>query len=113
MKPLNFGNLKGVSGRRKSKKSAHRDRCLRIDKKIERRNNKVKLEEVKCHNIYGGQLKAATLSDKIKFIVDEIIEDILNRSGLGDEWEQIDKDIQEEIKEKWCKIINETLEESK
>jgi hypothetical protein len=38
-------------------------------------------------------------------IVHEIIDDILDRKGLGDEWEAIDEDAQDEIKEAWRKII--------
>lgn len=47
--------------------------------------------------------------ETIKNIIDEIIEDIQDRKGLDNEWENIDKNIQEEIKEEWFKIINKKL----
>ena len=47
--------------------------------------------------------------ETIKNIINEIIEDIQDRRGLGDEWDNIDKDIQEEIKKEWFKIINKKL----
>lgn len=37
-------------------------------------------------------------------VVNNIVEDLLDRSGLGDEWENIDDDIKEEIKKEWVKI---------
>lgn len=39
MKPYGHPKLKGISGRRKSKDSDHRRRCLRVDKKRARREN--------------------------------------------------------------------------
>jgi hypothetical protein len=38
-------------------------------------------------------------------IVEKIIDDIRDRQGLGDEFDAIDEDIQEEIKAKWIAII--------
>lgn len=37
--------------------------------------------------------------------VQDIIKDMEDRSGLGDEWDQIASYVQEEIKETWSKII--------
>ncbi|HEY6022481.1 MAG TPA: hypothetical protein VIY48_22245 [Candidatus Paceibacterota bacterium] len=37
-------------------------------------------------------------------IVAEIIADLRDRRGLKHEWNQIDSDIQQEIKEEWIKI---------
>jgi hypothetical protein len=34
-----------------------------------------------------------------------IVSDITGRSGLGNEWEQIDEEIQEEIMAEWLEII--------
>ena len=46
------------------------------------------------------------LNDQLaKLIVEELIEDISDRRGLKHEWEQIDDDIQQEIKSEWSKII--------
>jgi len=36
----------------------------------------------------------------------DIIYDISDRGGLGNEWEQIDGEIQDEIIDKWVKIID-------
>jgi hypothetical protein len=38
-------------------------------------------------------------------IVTEIIDDLCDRSGLQNEWDGIDEDIQSEIRETWIKII--------
>jgi hypothetical protein len=38
------------------------------------------------------------------FIVDGIIADLKDRGGLGDEWDQIDEDTQQEIRETWIEI---------
>ena len=43
--------------------------------------------------------------EKAEKIVDEIIEDISGRSGIGDEWDMIDSDIKEEIKSDMVAII--------
>jgi hypothetical protein len=44
-------------------------------------------------------------SEKIEiaaqYIVDQIISDISDRCGLGNEWESIDGDTQDAIKEQW------------
>lgn len=37
--------------------------------------------------------------------VHEIIDDLSDRRGLGQEWDQIDEDIQQEIMNKWMDII--------
>lgn len=46
-----------------------------------------------------------SIKEKMEHIVqesvDSIITDIEDRKGLGDEWYQIDDEIQEEIKEEW------------
>lgn len=42
-------------------------------------------------------------------IAEMIAEDIGGRCGLGNEWEQIDSDIQAEILETWTRIIEEEL----
>ncbi len=38
-------------------------------------------------------------------IVEKLIRDITSRSGIGNEYESIDEDIQEEMKETWIDII--------
>jgi hypothetical protein len=38
-------------------------------------------------------------------IVDEIVNDLSDRSGLQNEWEQIDCDLQREIKHTWTNIV--------
>jgi hypothetical protein len=42
-------------------------------------------------------------------IVNEIINDICDRSGIGDEWDNLDKDVEEEIIDGWKEIILEIL----
>jgi hypothetical protein len=42
-------------------------------------------------------------------IIDEIVKDIEDRRGLGDEWNAIDEEIQEEIKNKWLEIIKSNI----
>lgn len=46
-----------------------------------------------------------------KNIVNAILDDISDRRGIGDEWDGIDEDIQDKIKEKWEEIINVILKE--
>lgn len=36
----------------------------------------------------------------------DLINDLSDRRGLRQEWEEIDGDIQDEIIDKWCKIID-------
>lgn len=38
-----------------------------------------------------------------------ILRDLCDRSGLENEWERIDEDIQEEILEAWVKIVKSKL----
>jgi len=42
-------------------------------------------------------------------IVEAIIDDLMSRKGLGDEWDQIDDDIQGEIREAWVAIVRAAL----
>ena len=49
----------------------------------------------------------------IEKIVMEIVEDICDRRGLSDVWDEIDEDIQEEIKNTWCCIIANNIEQPK
>lgn len=37
--------------------------------------------------------------------VDKIIKDIQGRSGIGNEWDEIDDEIREQIREEWVEII--------
>ena len=45
--------------------------------------------------------------------VKQIISDIYDRSGLGNEWSMIDDDVQAEIIEAWTAIIKTQLEKYK
>jgi hypothetical protein len=38
-------------------------------------------------------------------IVEAILEDLTDRRGLRHEWERIDEDIQEEIRQTWITIV--------
>lgn len=50
--------------------------------------------------------------EEIEKIIQNIIRDICYRRGIGSEWEQIDDDIQEEIKDEWRLIIKEVLNDN-
>jgi len=43
--------------------------------------------------------------ERAKKIVHSIIDDLSDRRGLRQEWEKIDEDIQNEIKESWISIV--------
>ena len=43
--------------------------------------------------------------------VKKIIEDIQDRRGIGDEWDDIDASIKKEIRKKWFEIIDENIDE--
>jgi len=43
--------------------------------------------------------------EQAKETVSKIISDISDRSGLGDEWDNIDEDIRDEIRGKWIDIV--------
>ena len=45
------------------------------------------------------------MNDAITDVVEGIVDDILSRKGIGNEWEMIDEDIQEEIKAEWVVLI--------
>jgi hypothetical protein len=47
-----------------------------------------------------------------KLAVEALIKDLKDRQGIGDEWEQIDSDIQEEIKDTWTMIVLNEIENS-
>ena len=38
-------------------------------------------------------------------IVDEIVDDLSDRSGLGNKWDQIDEDVKNEIIDTWADIV--------
>jgi len=50
------------------------------------------------------------LRSTAKRIVKEIINDLSDRAGIGSEWDSIDSDIQEEIKERLTEIVLEGAE---
>lgn len=53
------------------------------------------------------------MTDKrlIALIIGDIIFDIKDRRGIGNEWDAIDDDIKKEIKEEWGIIIGSRLNE--
>jgi hypothetical protein len=53
------------------------------------------------------------MDKKIVHAVDAIILDLSDRRGLKQEWDQIDDDIQQEIKETWAGLINRELNREK
>lgn len=40
-----------------------------------------------------------------KKIIEALINDLSDRSGLGDEWDQIDEETEQEIKKEWLAIV--------
>lgn len=42
-------------------------------------------------------------------IVDKIIEDLTDRRGLRQEWEQLDEEIQQEIRQSWIELVDVAL----
>jgi hypothetical protein len=48
--------------------------------------------------------------EKAKQIVDGILEDLLGRRGLRQEWEGIDLEIQDEIRGTWEAIVRKELD---
>ncbi len=42
-------------------------------------------------------------------IVEDIVADLTGRRGLRQAWEDIDDDVQEEIKKKWITIVDEAM----
>jgi len=53
--------------------------------------------------------KKASKRQLAKTIVKRIIEDLEGRSGLGNEWEYCDSDVQAEIKQTWSQIVEKEL----
>lgn len=53
------------------------------------------------------------IDEKAKQAVTAIIEDLSDRSGLGDSWSEIDEDIQAEIVAKWEKSVADAMREMK
>jgi hypothetical protein len=49
--------------------------------------------------------RIAMSRDEAEKIIDKIIDNLSGRCGIGDEWHEIDEDIQEEIKEDWIAIV--------
>ncbi len=43
---------------------------------------------------------------KAKEVVLEIVADIAGRRGIGNAWDEIDQDIQDEMIEEWTEIVN-------
>lgn len=49
--------------------------------------------------------------EEIERIIEGILNDISDRCGIGSEWNQIEYEIQEVIKDEWRLIIKEILDE--
>lgn len=48
--------------------------------------------------------------DRLNDAVDKIVNDLTGRKGLRQEWDNIDEEIQNEIKEQWVEILKESLQ---
>ena len=49
-----------------------------------------------------GDIRGFKMKKLSKNIVLDIIKDLMDRKSLSQEWDMIDKDIQNEIKQEWC-----------
>lgn len=50
--------------------------------------------------------------EAVTLAVSGIVEDLTGRRGLSQEWEQIDRTMQEEIKGEWRRIVTEAIGEA-
>lgn len=48
-----------------------------------------------------------------KRIIHRIIQDLEGRKGIGDEWDRIDQNIQQEIKNKWVELTENIINNDK
>ena len=48
-----------------------------------------------------------------KQIIHRIIQDLEGRKGIGDEWDRIDQNIQQEIKNKWVELTENIINNDK
>lgn len=68
-----------------------------------------------------GQLDAARASAAAQdvseinpyFVVDAVVKDLTDRRGLRQEWEQIDEEIQQEIREAWAGIVESEIQRAR
>lgn len=52
------------------------------------------------------------MEDKTAFkIVERIIEDLTDRRGLGQEWDQIESSVRAEIKDTWVRIASNAIKD--
>jgi hypothetical protein len=51
------------------------------------------------------------MKEKIRDAVADIAADLADRRGLGDEWDQLDAQMQHDIMDEWVEIIERALEE--
>jgi hypothetical protein len=49
------------------------------------------------------------LSTIARYVVNDIMQDMMERGGLSDEWEYIDPETQDEIIECWIDIVEQRL----
>jgi len=49
------------------------------------------------------------MRERYEAAVDEIIADLSDRGGIGDEWDGIDPVIQDEIREEWIQILERNM----
>lgn len=49
------------------------------------------------------------MRERYEAAVDEIIADLKDRKGLGDEWYAIDDNVMDEIREEWIQILERSM----
>ena len=60
-------------------------------------------------NIEEGGMMKSDMNETAKIIVDRIILDLTDRRGLRQIWEQLDDEIQEEIRAEWERFAKDAL----
>ena len=82
------------------------------ENKIFQNAAKQTMEELK--DLTEALLVSKRIEDDMSIeIVNRIIEDLKDRRGLRQEWESIDSNIQDEIRDNWVSIVNQVLLEQK
>jgi len=83
---------------------------LRADAKYNSKHRRRTMDKLA---VKENDMVAYTDDVAAKLIVDDIIDDLCDRRGLRQEWDETDEDIQKEIKDTWKNIILQHLKRRK